>query len=100
MEKYKHIERFEKIRVEQEELLNDLNECLTKLENTKEEYKALIEYYYSAIRIQDLEDDANNLIPQDLKRGVLSEDEIYNLMTEYHQISIRLLEMVLSIQKQ
>ena len=50
-----------------------------------EKYRILIEYYDSDLWMQDYQMDERGELPQDLKRGVLSEDGIYNLLTELEQ---------------
>lgn len=93
MEKFKHIIEMEEILNKHEKLVSDLSEFLEVMDKNKEEYKKLIEYYYSEKRNQDLKDDENGLIPKHIKRGVLSEDEIYNLMADYYYLGIKLLEL-------
>ncbi len=44
--------------------------------------KELEHYYESGIWRQDFEDDEAGRIPADLKRGVLSEDAVFNVLTE------------------
>ena len=99
MKDYSHINKMEDILNNHEKLLSDLNTVLDLIEKNKVNYDELMEYYYSDKRYEDLEDDNNNLIPKDLKRGVLSEDEIYNLITDYNSTGIRLLEVALKILK-
>lgn len=48
---------------------------------------ALDEYYQSPQWKQDYADDEAGLLPGDLKRGVLSEDGIYNLIEEYKALA-------------
>ena len=47
-------------------------------------------YYGSDTWKQDLEDDRQGLLPQDLKRGVLSEDGIWNLLEDWRELNSRL----------
>lgn len=100
MKDYSHITKMENILNNQEKLVSDLNVILDLVEKNKSEYDELVRYYYSDRRYEDLEDDSNGLIPKDMKRGVLSEDEIYNLMVDYHSTGIRLMEIALKILKQ
>ena len=44
-------------------------------------------YYTSDEWKRDLADDEAGLLPKNLKRGVLSEDGIYNLLEEYREVS-------------
>ena len=47
----------------------------------QETLRILAEYYTSDEWKQDFTDDESGLLPKDLKRGVLSEDGIWNLLT-------------------
>lgn len=58
---------------------------LTALEDYRsiqEELEELAAYYSSALWRRDFEDDEAGKLPADLKRGVLSEDAVYDLLTE------------------
>ena len=43
----------------------------------------LIAYYEGGLWLKDYEMDEKGLIPNSVKRGVLSEDGVYNLINEY-----------------
>lgn len=58
---------------------------LDKHEEAKEAIAVLSEYYGSEEWKQDYADDEAGLLPQDLKRGVLSEDGIWNLLSDWHE---------------
>lgn len=42
----------------------------------------ILKKYYNKKWLQDYELDEKKLLPKDLKRGVLSQDELYNLLME------------------
>ena len=42
----------------------------------------LLQYYEGGMWLSDYELDERGLLPRDLKRGVLSEDGVYDLLTE------------------
>ena len=44
-------------------------------------------YYESVKWRKDFENDKAGLLPKNLKRGLLSEDGIYNLLEEYREVS-------------
>lgn len=44
--------------------------------------KTLLKYYEGGQWLKDYEADENGLFPVDLKRGVLSQDGIYNLLSD------------------
>ena len=43
----------------------------------------LSNYYSSPLWLQDLDDDRAGKLPHDLKRGILSEDAVYDLLTAW-----------------
>ena len=57
---------------------------------TKEAIDILSEYYNSNNWKQDFTDDESGLLPKDLKRGVLSEDGIWNLLVDWHELENQL----------
>ena len=67
-----------------------LEAALDKWEDAQEAIAALEEYYGSNLWKQDLADDEAGRLPADLKRGVLSEDGIWNLLTDVHDLTTRL----------
>lgn len=100
MNKYEHISRMETILNDHKKLLEDLSSMLDRLEAHQSEYRKLIEYYYSDRRNQDLADDEKRLIPNDLCRGVLSEDAIFDLMGDQFDAGIRMVELGLNMIKE
>lgn len=100
MEKYEHITKMENIMVQQEETLKDMNQLLDEIDAHREEYRSLIAYYYSEQRSQDCEDDSNHLIPEDMNRGVLSEDGIFDLVGDYRDTAFRMLEIAVQMLKE
>ena len=67
-----------------------LEEALDRYEAVMEGMTALEAYLGSEEWIQDLADDEKGLLPQDLKRGVLSEDGIWNLLEDNRDIVMRM----------
>ena len=67
-----------------------LSAALDKWETLQDDIAALDKYYGSDTWRQDLADDEAGLLPQDLKRGVLSEDGIWNLLTDAKDLSERM----------
>ena len=76
------IKEYEKKMERAEELLasNDKGE---ELANLIDELEA---YYSGPLWMQDYADDEAGLLPKDLKRGVLSQDGLYNLLEEYDNL--------------
>ena len=67
-----------------------LEAAFDKWEDAQEAIAALEEYYGSDLWKQDLADDEVGRLPADLKRGVLSEDGIWNLLTDARDLTTRL----------
>lgn len=67
-----------------------LSTALDKWETVQEDIAALDEYYGSDLWRQDFADDEAGRLPADLKRGVLSEDGIWNLLTDCQELKDRL----------
>ena len=73
-----------------EGLLDKSTEVIARLEQALEDFAALqpdiaeLEAYYTSPQWRkDFEADEAGKLPKDLKRGVLSEDGIYDLLTDY-----------------
>ncbi len=67
-----------------------LDSALEKYEAAQEAIAALSEYYGSDLWKQDFAADEAGLLPEGLKRGVLSEDGIWNLLTDCKELDRRL----------
>ena len=67
-----------------------LDSALEKYEAAQEAIAALSEYYGSDLWKQDFAADEAGLLPEGLKRGVLSEDGIWNLLTDFKELDQRL----------
>ena len=75
-----------------EDIMNEAEELLGKAELTAYEEEALrlkidsLEAYYgSKVWKRDYADDEAGLLPKDLRRGVLSEDGLYDLLERYEE---------------
>lgn len=86
MKQKEQIERIQKM----EQLLNKAWVAISKgciTSNEHEEIQRAIDilsdYYGSDTWKQDFADDEAGLLPKDLKRGVLSEDAIWNLLADW-----------------
>jgi len=80
-----------------EQILNEAADAVKAMETALDQYEAvqermgeLIRYYESPQWMADFEADNAGLIPKDLKRGVLSEDGVYNLLEELQELRERL----------
>lgn len=68
----------------------DLSAALDKYETVQEDIKALSKYYASKQWKQDYADDEAGRLPVGLKRGVLSEDGIWNLLSDVKELNSRM----------
>lgn len=83
------MEQLERIQY-MEESLDLLSAALTELSQAAEQYrllqprlKELSDYYGSPLWRKDFDDDSQGKLPNSLKRGVLSEDAVYDLLSEH-----------------
>ena len=68
----------------------NLSAALEEYEAVQGDIITLSEYYGSAEWKQDFDDDEAGKLPTGLKRGVLSEDGIWNLLEDVHELNNRL----------
>jgi len=69
--------------------LKRLSSALDKYDEAKADIAALSDYYGSDLWKQDLADDEAGLLPKNLKRGVLAEDSIWNVLEAYRELQER-----------
>ena len=81
-EAIERIEKMEAILREAEELLPELSAALERYASLQKDLQTLSDYYGSPDWFADLALDEEGLLPPGLKRGVLSEDGIYDLLEE------------------
>ena len=70
-----------------------LSAALDDYAEAQEALHELNTYYGSDEWRQDFADDEAGLLPNDLKRGVLSEDGIWNVLTDSSDLNSRIKEM-------
>ena len=68
----------------------ELSAALENYEAVQEDITALEQYYGSMVWKQDYADDEAGRLPTDLKRGVLSEDGIWNLLSDARELNKRI----------
>ena len=73
--------------------VRQLAEALDRWEAVRQELQELAVYYESPQWRQDFADDEAGRLPAELKRGVLSEDAVYNLLEEQEELLERLREL-------
>ena len=70
--------------------LKRLSSALDKYDEAKADIAALASYYVSDDWKQDFAADEAGLLPKELKRGVLSEDGIWNLIEDNKELQKKL----------
>ena len=86
----KRIERMERILDEGKMVVDNINRALEEYKHIQSEIKELQNYYENGGWMEDFKDDEAGKLPKDLKRGVLSEDSIYNFLSDYDEIKSKL----------
>ena len=93
MEQIERITYMEQILDEATEAVSFLSEALEKYSAVQDKLQELAAYYSSEQWRQDFDDDTAGKIPGNLKRGVLSEDAVYNLLADITDLKERLKEL-------
>jgi hypothetical protein len=75
------------------ELNAALTQALDSLEQNAAVMQELADYMDSGQWKKDFEADESGCLPEDLKRGVLSEDGLYNVLSEYEALKERMREL-------
>lgn len=92
MEQTERIRAMEELLDRSRAALDRLNAALDGYTAAREGIRRLEAYYTGEDWRRDFEDDEEGRLPADLKRGVLSEDGIYDLLEDDRALLIRLLE--------
>ena len=80
LEQIKRIETYESLFDHLTNLVNHDTNVIYQA-SFQQQLKQLLDYYQSNLWLADFTDDHNGLLPNTLKRGILSEDGIYNFIT-------------------
>ena len=91
--KMEQIERIKQMELRMERAAKAVIELSAALENyeaVQEDIAELERYYGSEEWKQDFADDEAGILPADLKRGVLSEDGIWNLLSDANELNKRI----------
>lgn len=89
-EQLQRIRKMERHLVHAASALKRLSSALDKYEEAKADIAALASYYGSDEWKQDFAADEAGRLPKNLKRGVLSEDGIWNLLEEHRELQNRI----------
>lgn len=93
MEQLERIKRMEEILDRSTAALATLSDGLDQYQAILPELQTLCEYYEGGLWMQDYDADCAGKLPQNLKRGVLSEDAVYNLLSEHERLKDLLQEL-------
>ena len=99
MEQIERIQHFEMLLDRVAPVLGNLEEALDAFEGIQEDVKELAAYYEDDDWREDFEADEAGKLPADLKRGVLSEDGVYDVLSDHYALTVRLLDTVSAILK-
>ncbi len=89
MKQTERIERMEQNLERVTNALRVLNDALDEYEAAQDALQELDTYYGSDTWKQDFSDDEQGRLPNTLKRGVLSEDAIWNVLEDYRTLKER-----------
>ena len=89
----KNITKMENILNRTDELISEMEKLLETWEQNQEDFNELMNYYTGEERGKDLEDDRLNIIPQDLPRGVLSEDAVFDTYGNRKDLSVKMIKL-------
>lgn len=70
--------------------IREMNDALNEYEAVHDALHELEAYYGSKEWKKDFADDEAGMLPNELKRGVLSEDAIWNLLEEWKELDVRI----------
>ena len=93
MEQLERIRSMEQTLQQAKAACRALDEALERWAALREEVEALSAYYGSELWFYDLDCDRAGLLPAELPRGVLSEDEAYDLLCDWHALQERMREL-------
>ncbi|MCI7239006.1 MAG: DUF4298 domain-containing protein [Anaerococcus sp.] len=80
-----------KIYKDQLDLIARLDKVLDEFIDKKDNYRRLIKYYYSEDFIKEMDESNREDLDSSVDQTILSEDAIYDLMTEHYDLTLKLL---------
>ncbi len=90
---YEYLKKHTKTYEKYGELLEKINNILDELEENREGFDKLVEYYYSEQFQKDYDDSNQGKIDSDINQGILTEDAIYDLMGDDYYLALRFLDL-------
>lgn len=95
----KRVSQMEAALVRLNDTIATVEDALDAYEQMWDDYCALDKYYSGKAWWEDLEADNQGLLPEDLPRGVLSEDAVYDALGDAEALRQRLQELAHSAQE-
>ncbi len=90
VDEYQHLFKMESILNKANQKMNALEKMIHEYEEFQPEIAELEEYYTSQQWKDDFSMDEKGKLPENLKRGILSEDGIYNMLERNKELMERL----------
>ena len=90
MEQIERIQQMERCLDCASQAVMRLSAALDEFADTQDALRQLSDYYGSDAWKQDFNDDSKGVLPPDLKRGVLSEDAVWNLLEDVRDVKERM----------
>ena len=90
MKQIERIERMERNLERAKYALSALSEALDEYDSVQDSLQELASYYGSATWKQDFADDEQGKLPHTLKRGILSEDVLWDVLEDNRTLKERL----------
>ena len=94
MEQIERIKQMERCLDRASQTVMRLSAALDEYAEVQDALRLLSDYYGSDEWKHDFAADSAGLLPHDLKRGVLSEDSVWNLLEDVRDLKERMREMV------
>ena len=89
-----HIKQMEEILDTAKQKMDALEQSIADLKAYQSKIQELEAYYTSPKWKEDFAMDEAGKLPASLKRGVLSEDAVYDLITDNHELAVRMLKVI------
>ncbi|MBQ1384146.1 MAG: DUF4298 domain-containing protein [Firmicutes bacterium] len=99
MDQIERIKKMEALMDKVSAAVKDINKGLDDFNAVMEDVDTLEEYYSGEDWMKDFEADEAGKLPKDLKRGVLSEDGLFDLLDEERLVFVRMMEMCAAYMK-
>lgn len=98
LEQVERVKKYEALYDELSPMIEEFSESLAKLKSKQDDIKELLEYYGSDVWFTDVEDaDNEDLI--NIKRGILSEDTLWDFYGDYRELGVEMAQTGLDIIK-